>query len=132
MADVSKNVPDLPLKARLTQFIREYKHVSFVDLERQFPEIVGEYPIWFNNESLVLWWGLTAEAVDAIAELVAENQIFIWPAGEFTYHLDGKVPDAPVARKIREYKKPRWLPVTFDCRQPTEEDYRNAANAHAQ
>lgn len=66
-----------------------------------------------QNPSIMLWWGMSEKLVRTITQLLADDVIHIHPATELTYLADGAVPSYPIAKSLREYKKPRWYPVCF-------------------
>jgi hypothetical protein len=105
------------LAERIDRFVRERGHVTFVELERTFPEIKGDLAITFRYENVILWNGVNALFNDAVNELIAAKRVFMWPAvGSICYIIDGKVLTLPEARSIRPYKQPHWLKVTLHYR----------------
>jgi len=66
-----------------------------------------------GNPNVILWAGLTESAADAMLELLASRQIRARPAHMLVYLCDGEALTLPIAKQLRKYKKPHWLPVTF-------------------
>ena len=114
----------LELADRIAAHVKSYGHVSFVEFERHFPEIVGTEQMTFCHPTVVLWQSLTGEFIETMAHLMTSKRVFMWPdPGSMVYILDGKWLTLPEAKTIRPYKKPRWLKVTFHHRAPTPQDF---------
>ncbi len=113
---------DATLEDRVVTFITERGGgVSFVELEREFPEeFEGQEHAMslMDYENIMLWQPVSLAMAGALNSASNNGRIVIKPASEFVYFLDGKVFKLPIARKARHYKKPRWLPVTFSPAQP--------------
>ena len=66
--------------------------------------------------TVLLWAGVTKAAADAMDDLLRERRIEMSPCEALVYMIDGKAMTIPqVGRKLRQYKSPRWLPVTFNA-----------------
>jgi len=106
------------LADRLVTFIRERgSGVSFVELERQFPdEFRGDGSMSAHGyRNIVLWEPISPDMVEAINVSIGAGLIEMHPTQPMVYFIDGKVFNAPIARKARDYKYPRWLPVAFNA-----------------
>lgn len=65
-------------------------------------------------ENCCLWAGCSEELAAAIERLVSSaSPVRMVGASSLTYLLDGQSLRLPIAKKIRPYKKLRWLPVCF-------------------
>jgi len=122
------------LKDRICNYILEREHVSFIELEREFPEIRGDankgrQNLAWEHDNLILWTGLSDEAIDVMRALIGEGRIHMWVAGKFTYLLDGGGLDLPKATRFQAYEKPYWLPVTFHKRPPTDAEMMEIAQS---
>lgn len=115
------------LKGRIADYVRTRGHVSFVELQREFPEAKGDFDYGMPSHNLIIWPGLSEHFITAIQELVREQRTFLWPATAFTYMLDGMRLKLPVAKSARRYTKPRWLPVVLHNQPLPEEKPRRAA-----
>jgi len=62
--------------------------------------------IWF-------WFNLSTGAADALEKLIEEKKIEFCPTTPLIYLIDGRIPNVPVAKQNRSYKKDRWLPVAL-------------------
>ena len=67
-----------------------------------------------KHPSLLIWANMSEEAVAAMQELREEGSIIYEHGSVISYMVDGAMMKLPIARRIRDYKKPHWLP-TF-CR----------------
>lgn len=104
------------LKEEFLKKILEYNHVTFAEL-MNFEGARGECEISAAPDypNLIMWSGISLEASEALRELVNEKKIERQSCSSFTYLIDGSVLKIPVAKNLKNYKKPRWLPVAF-CR----------------
>ncbi len=103
------------LKADIITTIKEKGGgVSMVELENSIPEFSGDY--LFGNADMNIWWWFrcSIDACDALAELVREEKITAKPTDVLVYLIDGAVPQVPIAKQIKPYKKERWIPVVLN------------------
>ncbi len=100
------------MKQIILDYIKRRKHVSYAELSRDIEGFPGDYED-ILKQNLILWSGLSLEASIALSELVSENKITISPASPLVYLIDGISPGLPVAKRVQDYKKRHWLPVTF-------------------
>ncbi len=105
------------LKQRIYDFINEMSAVSFAEL-RQIKGFNGDHTFRMDGENysnMVLWIGMSAEAITALTELIEENKIKLHEKhqGEIfsIYSYDGCIVPLEVAKTRRHYKEPRWLPT---------------------
>lgn len=67
-----------------------------------------------DNDSLVIWDGVSQEFAEAIESLLADRVIVLKPCSTMVYMADRQILDGyPVAKHVRRYTKPHWLPVTL-------------------
>jgi len=64
-------------------------------------------------ENLILWNGMSEEAVEAFIELIEDKKIIVHATSPMIYMFDGCTLGLPVAKKAKSYKNPRWYPVCF-------------------
>lgn len=100
------------MKQIILSYIKHRENVSYAELSRDIEGFTGDYEDQLK-QNLVLWSGVSLDASIALAELIKERQIFLSPASPLVYFIDGCVPGLPVAKRVQEYKKRHWLPVTF-------------------
>ena len=84
--------------------------VSFVELEREVPGFKGDCAIELR-ENLVIWSHMSEEFCEAFTALLDAKEIALTPTSVLVYMCDGAVPNMPIAKRLRPYKKLRWLPV---------------------
>lgn len=85
--------------------------LSFLEIQKFLPETIGHYSLLFGNENLWLWDGVSDSLIDALASPRLANAIDFQPCGALSYLADGGGLNLPIAKSIREYKKPHWFPV---------------------
>lgn len=97
----------------LIEINRLQKGISFVDLSK-IEGFTGNFE-WINTKWNVVYWSkISEEAIEIMYDLIEEKKITVKPAHWLVYFIDGVVPKYPIAKSTRNYKKTRWLPVTFD------------------
>jgi hypothetical protein len=86
-------------------------HVSFVELE-QIVGFSGDLA-WGNDEyNIWSWFSMSEDACDALDNLLRDGYICLNPSEPLVYIIDGGIPRAPIAKSMRKYRNPHWLPVT--------------------
>lgn len=101
------------IKANILAVIKDRAAgVTFVELEHHVDGFSGDMEL-FIMDNIVLWQGISTEAMEAISELMKAKLIKPDPANPLVYVIDGKVIDLPLVKNNVNYKKPRWLPVVF-------------------
>lgn len=100
------------MSAKIVALVGEQGHPTFVGLmEVCGPEAKGSLSLEYRG-NLVLWSGVSQLFVHAFS--LSLSRIEPHPTSALTYYIDGCAPiGLPVAKSIREFKNPRWLPVTF-------------------
>lgn len=85
--------------------------LSFVNLSA-IPGFAGDTAIELGSKNIFFWFHCSAEAVEAIAQLVDERVIEILSTSPLTYHADGQLPPYQLATSWkRSYVSPRWAPA---------------------
>jgi len=73
--------------------------------------------IWSNEYDNILFYnGLSEKLVNIIIKLVNEEKLFMQPTSWVTYLTFAgpiTIPNIPIAKSQRNYKKPHWIPVVF-------------------
>jgi hypothetical protein len=110
---MKNQLPATDLKERIFSRIDEYKTVTFAEL-RRIPGFSGDQTACIAP-NLVVWAEISNEAIAAINELIADGRIIMkpysgWP-GLMIYAFDRGILRLPLAKRVRPYKRPRWLPV---------------------
>jgi hypothetical protein len=123
-----------PMAKQILTIVTRYRHVSFAELERRVDGFSGDQGMFVEPWNIVLWPCLSREAFDALKELQDQKLIVADPTSTLTYFIDGMVPNLPIVKAKRRYKKPHWAPVVLN---PTEagekfgEDHATAMRAIA-
>jgi hypothetical protein len=102
------------IKAKLLAYIREHKSgLSFINLKDAASEDAeGPYDLSHARfRNIVYWAYLSLEFTEAITQLEREEVIEYVPTLPLVYMVDGRVLSLPIAKRVRAYKKPHWLPV---------------------
>jgi|GEM_PF-1318965 len=94
------------------QFIKDYDVVSFVDLCRMF-KIEGEYNIVLENKNIIFWINVSEEFCILLRKLCREKKIYCKPTNFLTYLIDGRGIQLEIAKRIKKYKDPHWLPLIW-------------------
>lgn len=91
--------------------------VSFVELEDSIENFKGDFMLNLDDfPRIILWSGLSKDAVVSLKELMIEEKIFAEPCSLLVYLIDGKCMDLPIAKRLFNYSKDRWLPIVFDLK----------------
>jgi hypothetical protein len=91
--------------------------VSFADLTLNVPGFTSDNPKrgyvmpYPEGANIVVWYNMSKVGADAIAELVRSYKIELLPTAPYIYAVDGLVPQMPVAKAVRAYRKQHWLPM---------------------
>lgn len=103
------------MKDKIYDLIKTRRHVSFAELS-QIDGFKGDLSFGFS-ENLLLWTGMSEEAVEAMSDLMKTKKITPDSNGTtlMCYFADGAALSLPVAKSLkREYKKPHWVPTTWN------------------
>jgi len=102
------------MKDQIYEFIKR-GNVSLAELTKRIPGFKGDMQ-WrlAKNENIIIWQGMSNEAIDAIESLLDEKKISIKPCHFLVYMCDGVVPNFPIVKRNYKYKTPHWLPVALN------------------
>lgn len=103
----------IPLKQRILDYVRATDHVSFAELGNHFEGFTGGDHALCKAHNIILWAGMTEEAVQAMMSLLTEKLITPHPSSQLVYLIDGRSLTLPIVKRVRKYKNPHWLPVTL-------------------
>lgn len=118
----------LSLPDRVVEYITNRKHVSFVELQREFPEAKGEHCMNSKMASTIVYWeGLSPTFIDVLIDLLDQERIHACPCDPIVYWADGQVPNLPVLKRAYLYKTRHWLPIVFNPGKRSAEDKAAAA-----
>lgn len=111
------------MKTTIYNLVKERQHVSFAELDR-IDGFAGELAMVHSQDAnLILWHSISEDGLEALSGLLDSNKIYIHPASNLTYLVDGKMPKLPTANRPPKsgYKKPHWFPICF-CDYPYNPD----------
>jgi len=99
-------------------FVSERGGVSFVelrDLLSPYIPVLGDVAMFLPGyENIILWAGMSTEFFQVIAEALRTHRIETKPTQVLVYLIDGEALNMPLAKSLRQYKEPHWLPVAFN------------------
>jgi len=101
------------LRDRILSVIREVDTVTFSELRNRFDEFRDGLATYCLPGNVVLWSGMTDEAVRALDDLKFDKLIVPVPTSPWTYSYDGHGLTLPIAKPGKAYKKVHWLPVVW-------------------
>lgn len=102
------------IKTELLALVHRYDHVTFAEVSMHIDGTRGNFALYLpNNDSVMIWSGLSAEAIGATDELIREKLIHFRPTDLLVYLADGELLRLPVAKTVRKYAKPHWLPMVI-------------------
>lgn len=116
MAKMSMQEKVEKMAKQITEYVRTYKGVSFVELTKLFGDDAKGRWVIEEPKNCFWWTGMSKDFVDAVRLCLDRGEIRAKGTSAFIYYVDGKVPRFPVAKRPPKagYKKPRWVPVIFD------------------
>ena len=99
------------LGQRILGVLQANEEVSFAQLA-DLPGFAGDRDLAAPDfPNLVIWHGLSPEAVDEMQELEESEVIRFSRTDAERYALDGFTSTLPVAQRVSKYRTPHWLPV---------------------
>jgi hypothetical protein len=101
------------LRDRVLAYVLQTDHVSFAELGNHFEGFRGGDFQLQKGENIILWAGLSQEAVNVMGDLLDSGAIEPHPASILVYLIDGCSLTLPLVKQARKYKTPHWLPVTL-------------------
>lgn len=103
------------MNSKILAEVKRFPYSSFVGIHDACGEEArGNFCIEYLP-NLVLWSGVSEKFVEAFKMALAQLEVF--PTQALVYHVDGRVPMMPIAKSIRAFRHPRWLPTSF-CLKP--------------
>lgn len=99
------------LRQRILGVLQANEEVSFAQLAG-LPGFAGDRDLLAPDfANLVIWRGLSPEAMDEMQELEEGEVIRFSRTDADRYALDGFTATLPVAQRVSKYRTPHWLPV---------------------
>lgn len=106
------------LKADILNQLKWEKQSTFASLSH-IEGFNGDYDLALRP-GLILWSGMSEEAIEAMRELHRERKFHSSFATIFDYLYDGGFLNLPIANSVRPYKRPRWLITSVNLGWPDE------------
>lgn len=106
------------LKEKIYEYVSQMKlGISFVELERHVEGFIGDYNMKINEFNILIWGGVSEEAINSLNELIEENKIEFVSSSQIVYLIDGKCPNLPIVKKSNtKYKNLHWLPTAVSLK----------------
>lgn len=103
------------LKASILEVVRTEGDATFSRLDQLEGFTGGDRTIGDSDKNIIVWDGMTDDAVTALLELQEEGRIKSKTANFFAYMFDGGMLTLPLVKKppAKGYKKPHWQPVVL-------------------
>jgi len=116
----------------IISLVFELEGVSFVEIENllsPYVDIEGVMAMCYpGQDNIILWHNINQRFLNIVKEAMnakdalGNYKIALKPTQPLVYYVDGKVPDFPIAKSIRQYKQEHWLPMTFSPLKKAKED----------
>lgn len=106
------------VKAKVYEYIKKQRGVSYAELERYFEVIGYSYKgtaicCSIFTDKVIFWQGWHRQAFSVVDELIKDHKIHRRPAPPLLYLLDGKGLNLPKVEQFENYKRIKresWLP----------------------
>ena len=101
-------------KTALVSFVASRQHVSFAEIEQEFPEERGDQMMLLPGyPTIILWQGISGHLIDTIIDCLNDRTLTAHPMHFLAYLHDGATIRLPIAKRKIQYKKPHWMPTMF-------------------
>lgn len=112
MAEVLREDTLTPLKDAIVALVKSEGTPTLAAVAR-LPGASGHKALTMTGKNVVLWDGLSWDAISAVTELQIEGRVRIVPTHLLVYFAEGEALRLPLATSNRAFKSPRWLPVVL-------------------
>ncbi len=89
-------------------------NTTFAELSKYVEGFNGEYQYNTPYSNLIIWSKMSKDAVEAIYQLNREKRVILSTVSIWVYIYEGRGLNVPVAKRLRAYKKPHWLPTVIN------------------
>ena len=99
-----------------TRILREINKgdATFANLEDLPGFGGGEAALMSQNCAGIMYWaGMSHEGCDGLLNLHSEGLWHMHHISPLAYVIDGRILKLPLAKKLRPYKQPHWLPAVL-------------------
>jgi|ERR1700674_2167178 len=113
-------IPLFPqIRDHILKLVRERCHITFKELADEVSGFAGNGLMEFGEfPGLVLWAGISALAAETLQTLLRDKTIYLHPTPPLNYLIEGYISPMPLAKRVRTYKYPRWIPMTVSTDPP--------------
>jgi len=91
--------------------------VTYAEIEQvlaPYIQVAGNGGVAMGDfANVALWGGVSRVFVDTVNEVLRTQLVRRQPVSVMSYLLDGTYLTLPLAKRLRAYAKPHWLPVCF-------------------
>jgi hypothetical protein len=110
------------IKDYIVKCLNENDDITMNGLQSQggFNEITSGKFSWTvsdkngNETNIIMMNNISQECIDSFIELIDNDIIKINPTSLLVAMVDGKTISVPIAKSIRKYKEPRWIPMLVE------------------
>jgi hypothetical protein len=104
------------VKRGIMAFVLKHPGCTFAELVKEVPGCAGPFAVGSAFSNLILWRGVSMEAVQALATLERTRSIRFEATTVHPYGQSGREVRLPYAMKLQDYDAPHWLPVLIHAR----------------
>lgn len=101
------------IQAAIVAMLAQSEYLTFIELAA-IDGFRGELEMLNPELNVVVWAGMSQEAIEAVVTLLAAEVIVFESVDREVYGDAADAPVYPVAQKRRHYANTRWLPVAID------------------
>ncbi len=101
------------IRSSIAAYLRNRSGISLIEMCRDVDGFAGDKTWAIVDANLVVWPGMSVEAVEAMMAMILAEEIIPTVTTPFVYLYDGGMLDMPVAKRLKYYKTKRWIPLVF-------------------
>ena len=101
------------IRSAIAAYLRHRSGISLIEMCRDIVGFAGDKTWIIADANLVVWPGMSDEAVEAMMAMIVTEEITPTVTTPFVYLYDGGMVDMPVAKSLKQYKTKRWIPLVF-------------------
>src|SRR5262245_62762834 len=118
MDTVPTSPPPLsPGAQAVLDYIRAQDWVTYAEIKKvlaPYIQVAGNGGVAMGDfANVTLWSGVSRAFVDTVNEVLRTQLVARQPVSVISYLCDGTSLTLPLAKRLRAYAKPHWLPVCF-------------------
>jgi hypothetical protein len=101
----------LELRKSIVAFLLAHPGCTMAELVDGVPQCAGPFAVGSAYSNLILWRGVSMEAVQALSALERGRHIRFEATTIHPYGQAGRDLNLPYAMKLEDHESPHWLPV---------------------